>query len=256
MKGKQKSYLDVLKEALGNQRRESEDYADIPDNVDVTGPFVDGIISYTGDGELKTHKDAASILERYYFKEDKEMELLDDIKKEKIIKENEDEKKNDDEDENKIPLEPEEDIDDAKEDVEDELLSGGDDGDALDVTEAETRVLEKLISDMEAEVVIDFDKKKEEDENENEAAGEGDGEKELKEQDEDEEEGEEEEEEIEGEKKEKEGEEEEDEEEVLDVDKEIEEAITTPLFPHQRKPEDLDESLEEQYTIFKEEIEE
>ena len=64
-KTKKVSYANLLKEALS-------DYTDTPKNVDTMGPFLDPILSYKGDGEIPTHKDAASILERYYFKQEQD----------------------------------------------------------------------------------------------------------------------------------------------------------------------------------------
>jgi hypothetical protein len=42
---------------------------DTTKTVDVKGPMLDPILGYEGDGELPTYKDAASVLERYYFGE-------------------------------------------------------------------------------------------------------------------------------------------------------------------------------------------
>ena len=61
MSTKKVSYVKLLKEAIAD--------FDTSKTVDVKGPMADPILSYRGDGELPTHKDAASILERYYFKE-------------------------------------------------------------------------------------------------------------------------------------------------------------------------------------------
>jgi len=63
------SYQQLLKEAISE--------FDTSKNVDVKGPMLDPILSYEGDGELPTYKDAASILERYYFNEtrDKGVEI-------------------------------------------------------------------------------------------------------------------------------------------------------------------------------------
>jgi len=61
MSEKKVSYISVLKEAINE--------FDTSKNVDVKGPLLDPILGYDGGGELPTHKDAASILERYYFKE-------------------------------------------------------------------------------------------------------------------------------------------------------------------------------------------
>ena len=57
-----KSYMSLLKEAIAE--------FDTSDTVDVKGPMLDPILSWDGDGELPVYKDAASILERYYFNED------------------------------------------------------------------------------------------------------------------------------------------------------------------------------------------
>ena len=59
-----KSYMSLLKEAIAE--------FDTSDTVEVKGPMLDPILSWDGDGELPIFKDAASILERYYFNEDQE----------------------------------------------------------------------------------------------------------------------------------------------------------------------------------------
>jgi hypothetical protein len=67
-----KSYMNLLKEAISE--------FDTSDNLEVKGPMLDPILSWDGDGEIPTQKDAAGILERYYFneKEDKPVETLDE----------------------------------------------------------------------------------------------------------------------------------------------------------------------------------
>jgi len=62
-----KSYMSLLKEAIAE--------FDTSDTVDVKGPMLDPILSWDGDGELPVYKDAASILERYYFDEDKDKQI-------------------------------------------------------------------------------------------------------------------------------------------------------------------------------------
>jgi hypothetical protein len=62
-----KNYMSLLKEAISE--------FDTSDNVDVKGPMLDPILSWDGDGELPTYKDAASILERYYFNEDSDNQV-------------------------------------------------------------------------------------------------------------------------------------------------------------------------------------
>ncbi len=62
---KKVSYKNLLKEAIS-------EFTDVAKNTEVKGPFLDGIMKWDGGGELATHKDAASILERYYFEEDQD----------------------------------------------------------------------------------------------------------------------------------------------------------------------------------------
>jgi hypothetical protein len=64
---KSKTYVQLLKEAIAE--------FDTSDNVEVKGPMLDPILSWRGDGELPTNKDAASILERYYFNEGEDKPL-------------------------------------------------------------------------------------------------------------------------------------------------------------------------------------
>jgi hypothetical protein len=61
---KKVSYQNLLKQAIAEY--------DTSKNVEVKGPMLDPILSYDGGGELPTYKDAASILERYYFNEDRD----------------------------------------------------------------------------------------------------------------------------------------------------------------------------------------
>lgn len=70
---KKKSYMSLLKEAITE--------FDTSDNLDVKGPMLDPILSWDGGGELPVYKDAASILERYYFNEDKDepIKTLDEM---------------------------------------------------------------------------------------------------------------------------------------------------------------------------------
>lgn len=61
MAKKKVSYQNLLKEAISE--------FDTSKTVDVKGPMLDPILKWDGDGELPVYKDAASILERYYFNE-------------------------------------------------------------------------------------------------------------------------------------------------------------------------------------------
>lgn len=76
-------YKDLLKQAISE--------FDTSKAVDVKGPFLDPILAYDGGGELPTHKDASSILERYYFKEKADpgvnVEHVDDVMPEVAPKE-------------------------------------------------------------------------------------------------------------------------------------------------------------------------
>ena len=61
---KKKSYINLLKESISE--------FDTSKQVDIKGPMLDPILGYDGGGELPTHKDAASVLERYYFNQDRD----------------------------------------------------------------------------------------------------------------------------------------------------------------------------------------
>lgn len=155
------SYVELLKEAIQEYDTKS---------FDVKGPMLDPIISYNGGGELETHKDASSVLERFYFKE---KDADSRVFVEQDVQEKEPE-------ENEIETGEEADsVDATMDDLEDELLEdfmleddadGGDLEDAADVpsefekeeggsdkvegiadvTESmEQAVIEKLISEME-----------------------------------------------------------------------------------------------------------
>jgi hypothetical protein len=139
-----KNYKELLKESILKE-------FDTSKNVDVKGPMLDAILSYSGSGELPTHQDASSILERYYYGEkmDKGVEIHE---AEKI--------------ENEISEVPKDSIEATKNDIEDEV--GGDEtadkrelgGDAIEEDiEIENTVIEKLIAEMD-----DDGEKKDEDE--------------------------------------------------------------------------------------------
>jgi hypothetical protein len=64
IKMSKKNYMSLLKEAISE--------FDTSDNLEVKGPMLDPILAWDGDGEIPVYKDAASILERYYFNEDKD----------------------------------------------------------------------------------------------------------------------------------------------------------------------------------------
>ena len=66
------SYQNLLKQAISE--------FDTSKTVDVKGPMLDPFLKWDGQGELPIYKDAASILERYYFNEtsDKGVEIVDE----------------------------------------------------------------------------------------------------------------------------------------------------------------------------------
>ena len=125
---KRVNYMQLLKESVADQGH------DTSKSVDVKGPFLDPILSYDGGGELQTHKDAASILERYYFKTNSD----------KGVRVNEDEEiPQVGEDKAALPDVPE-DVNSSKDDIEDAV--------SMDSTdEVENAVIERLIAEMEGD---------------------------------------------------------------------------------------------------------
>ncbi len=71
MNKKKKTYQELLKENLAE--------FDTTKTVDVKGPMLDPILGYEGDGELPTYKDAASVLERYYFGEKRSEHEINEV---------------------------------------------------------------------------------------------------------------------------------------------------------------------------------
>ena len=69
MARKRVSYQNLLKDAISE--------FDTSKTVDIKGPMLDPILKWDGQGEIPVYKDAASILERYYFNEssDKGVEI-------------------------------------------------------------------------------------------------------------------------------------------------------------------------------------
>lgn len=234
-----KSYKELLKESVLGE-------FDTSKTVDVQGPMLDAIISYKGDGELHTHQDAASILERYYYgeKEDKGVEIQEA-------------------EQNTIDEVPVDNLDKAKGQIEDEVEPTKTDGDSKAVLikakaedieediEIENTVIEKLISELEeSETDLDDNGDKEEEEEEDKEEDKKEEVKEQKEEDvpaEDDEEGD------------KLPEDEKD----LDVDKELQEAGGS--LPGYRTSTGsrlgtggdvrVGDELEEAFQIFKEQVE-
>jgi len=180
---KKVSYINLLKESI-------TEVADVEKSVDVKGPMLDPILGYDGGGELPTHKDAASVLERYYFNEDSDKgvsveeagdpinNVIDDVPektdagvsktKKELIKalttESDDEDEEDDKDEDMSEItrffaEQEDEIEDEEEEGAPAAMKESDDEDDEDeesgeVSELETvesSVINKLIGEMEEE---------------------------------------------------------------------------------------------------------
>jgi len=132
-----KSYKELLKESIVGE-------FDTSKTVDVQGPMLNAILSYKGDGELHTNQDAASILERYYYgeKEDKGVDVQEA-------------------EQNTIAEVPVDNLNKAKDQIEDEVEPTKTDGDSKAVLikakaedieeniEIENTVIEKLIAELE-----------------------------------------------------------------------------------------------------------
>ena len=242
MASKKVSYIELLKEAIHE--------FDTSKTVDVKGPMVDPILKYDGGGELPTHKDAASILERFYFNKDEgkvnvvehedneisEVPPTEDSgvsgEKKEIEKEVTEQEENEQEENEK---------DEEKEEVTEQDEAEEEDSEKEEVEEIENAVIENMIKEMEEEGDEGAGTK---------AAGTGDAEKEVPDRNDMTNEDEclecgltEQDEENENEK----------DEEDLDVDEELEEAMDPVDTP---KGGEDEEELEEAFNFFKEQIEE
>ena len=178
MSKKRVSYQNLLKQAISE--------FDTSKTVDVKGPMLDPILKWDGNGELPIYKDAASILERYYFNErnDQGVEVsemdnnedgteaktdaekhtkgagteqagtadastISGAKEEKAEDIKKEEKLHEDKDEEEeVESEEDEDEDEDKDEDEDE----DEDLDESSVKNLENAVIEKLIAEMEEEV--------------------------------------------------------------------------------------------------------
>jgi hypothetical protein len=110
---KKVSYMQLLKEAISEYDAKVMDYK---------GPMTEPALTFDGDSELETNKDASSILERYYFNEKKEklVEQDDGVGPENPVDLDEDE---DAEDPNEIITgEEADDVDETMDDLEAELM--------------------------------------------------------------------------------------------------------------------------------------
>jgi hypothetical protein len=109
---KKVSYIQLLKEAISEYDAKVMDYK---------GPLTEPIVTFKGEGELETHKDASSILERYYFNETKEKLVeQDDIGPDNPVKADDEA---DAEDPNNLKTgEESDDVDESMDDLEKELM--------------------------------------------------------------------------------------------------------------------------------------
>lgn len=138
---KKVSYIQLLKEAVTEYDAKAMDYK---------GPLSEPILTFSGEGELDTHKDASSILERYYFNEKEEKLVESEIGPDNPVKADADE---DAEDPNEIVTGEEADsVSVTMDDFEDEILDEG--------TEQEMKedlTLEDIEEDLELEDVDQSD---------------------------------------------------------------------------------------------------
>lgn len=149
-----RSYKELLKESIVHE-------FDTTKTTDVKGPMLDAILSYTGNGELPTHQDAASILERYYYgeSEDKGVNVMEAPQ-------------------NEIPEVPVDNLNSAKGDIEDELepsktvgdskavliKKGPEDiGEGIVEEDLENTVLERLIAELEEQEKMEEEPEEDED---------------------------------------------------------------------------------------------
>lgn len=216
MSKKKMSYIDLLKEAVSNYPG-----YDTSKTTDSKGPFVDGIVSYEGDGEMVTYKDASGILERYYFDKEEGIENIHEQHEEEPA--GADYSQTIDQTKDEIVKKVTED-DETEEDYEEVEESE-------DLTETEKSIVEKLIEEMEEEV---SESEEVSETTGTQPAGKGDAEKYIPEA---------------------EDKEETEDEEDLDVDKELEE-WGTGLFEDEDKDDEEDEKDDDDDDEEKEEVEE
>jgi len=166
MSGKKVSYKSLLKEAIQE--------FDTSGHVDVKGPMLDPILGYDGGGELPTHKDAASVLERYYFNQEQDKGVTVDEHVDNVMDEEPGAKDGTSKDsdvvsqkkdiEKAVTEQDDNDTDEPEEEVVEAEEMKADEPEEEDVSEAEqveNAVIEKLIGEMEAEVGNDPEKEEE-----------------------------------------------------------------------------------------------
>ncbi len=256
---KRMSYLELLREAVNG------DIETVTKFVDTKGPMVEPILSYRGEGEMSTHKDAASILERYYYNENEEpyIQVEDepiDNPISTVPEENPEETKNDIEQalteaEEEGGEEEKEDKDEDEKEEDEETDEKEEDEDKKEVTteSMERTIIERLISEMESESEEDEKGEGSEGEKETEtgteAAGLGDGKEVLAEEDDEENMDKEDEDENDIEDEDEDEDEDESKVDEFDVDNKISEGF--PIGPISNREE---KDLQETFKIFMDEI--
>lgn len=125
------NYMSLLKESVLDPKTSDHDTSKA---VDVKGPFLDPILGYDGGGELPTHKDAASILERYYFKNNADVGVRTTTNEDAAIPQVGGDK-------GALDDEPET-VEKSKKDIEDAVMMEESD-------DVENAVIERLIAEME-----------------------------------------------------------------------------------------------------------
>ena len=151
-----KSYMQMLKESLIQEM----DVENPPKKPTDSGPMIDPILNYNGNGEMETHKDVASVLERYYFNEkyDKGISVIEEqnktedeeTKKEEEAEEKVESKKAVKESKKNVKEQDEED-DEEDEDEDEDMEESKKIKKENTVEEMEQAVIEKLISEMDEE---------------------------------------------------------------------------------------------------------
>jgi len=108
---KKVSYIQLLKEAITEYDAKVMDYK---------GPLTEPILTFRGEGELETTKDASSILERYYFNENAEELVEQDVGPDDPVDVDEEADATDPND--IVTGEEADDVDETMKDLEDELM--------------------------------------------------------------------------------------------------------------------------------------
>lgn len=136
-------YVDLLREALVSEYDTKQ--------FDYKGPMTDPVLSYDGkDGEMETYQNASDLLDKYYLKEKETLDrnFVDIL--------NEDSEEQEPDRNEIVDGEEPDDIEDTMDDFEDEILGDGKEGDAFDADDVneslESKIIDRIIREMEEEV--------------------------------------------------------------------------------------------------------